>query len=77
MLASIRKEADFQSQQERRREIEEKLAQLAESERWHRELLQRARLQHRIMANAGTEEAQMQDNGSFFVAYSSLTTSAA
>lgn len=63
MLASIHKEANFQTQQDRRREIEEKLAQLAESERWHRELLQRARLQQRIMANGGDENKLAADTG--------------
>lgn len=65
MLASIHKEANFQTQQDRRREIEEKLAQLAESERWHRELLQRARLQQRIMANGGDENKLADDRGNY------------
>lgn len=36
----------------KKRLIEEKLSQLAEAERWHRELLQRYQLQQRALANA-------------------------
>jgi hypothetical protein len=42
----------FQSNLERRHQIEAKLAKLAEAERWHRTLLERAQLSKQLNANA-------------------------
>lgn len=52
MMAAVQREADFKVQLERRRLIEAKLAQLAETERWQHELLQQAQLRSRAFANA-------------------------
>lgn len=54
MINSIQREsADLNSENlQRRRLIEQKLSQLAQAERWHRELLQRYQLQQRALANA-------------------------
>lgn len=57
MLNAIRRESTADSDathdiQQQRRLIEEKLAQLAQTERWHRELIQRYHLRQRVLANA-------------------------
>lgn len=56
MQDAIHKEAEFRAYQERRRLVEEKLAQLAETERWQRELLMQAQLRQRAYANANADE---------------------
>lgn len=47
----------FQSNLERRHQIEAKLAKLAEAERWHRTLLERAQLNKQAHATVKTNRA--------------------
>lgn len=56
MQAAIQREAEFRANQERRRLVESKLAQLAEAERWQREFLQKTALRQRAFANANEGE---------------------
>uniref|UniRef100_A0A914PPC9 aECM cysteine-cradle domain-containing protein n=1 Tax=Panagrolaimus davidi TaxID=227884 RepID=A0A914PPC9_9BILA len=52
ILASKERDVQLEAQAERRRIIEEKLARLAQTERWQHELLQKAQLRQRAYANA-------------------------
>lgn len=56
MNSMQRENADLNSENlQRRRLIEQKLAQLAQAERWHRELLHRHEMQQRALANANQQ----------------------
>lgn len=59
MQSAIQREAEFRANQERRRLVEDKLRQLAETERWQREFLQRAALRQRAFANANLESEKI------------------
>lgn len=67
MINAIHRESTADSDtvleiQQRRHVIEEKLAQLAQSERWHRELIQRYQLRQRALANANSGQKQNSNN---------------
>uniref|UniRef100_A0A914ZCB0 aECM cysteine-cradle domain-containing protein n=1 Tax=Panagrolaimus superbus TaxID=310955 RepID=A0A914ZCB0_9BILA len=60
ILASKERDVQLEAQAERRRIIEEKLARLAQTERWQHELLEKAQLRQRAFANANMASSEQQ-----------------